>query len=99
MLSIILIVGVTVIADGTGSFIRYPSFLGTTIVHLALILPIFEPNLGSLQSNWPTLLYPLYYLVTLAYKCTRMSTYWAVEVGHFMYNESSAKWNLIPKIF
>ncbi|XP_025416427.1 lamin-B receptor isoform X2 [Sipha flava] len=91
--------GITIIADGTGSFIRYPSFLGTIIVHLALTIPIFELNLGSIQSTWPALLYPLYYFVTLAYKCTRMSTYWQIEVGHFMYDESSAKWNLIPKIF
>jgi len=79
--------------------VRYPNYIGTIIVHLALILPIFEPNLGSLQSSWPVLFYPLYYIITLFHQCVRNSNYCRLLYGNGWDIYYSTKWNLIPKIF
>uniref|UniRef100_A0A2S2NHJ1 Lamin-B receptor n=1 Tax=Schizaphis graminum TaxID=13262 RepID=A0A2S2NHJ1_SCHGA len=90
---------VRIIADGFWSYIRYPNYTGTIIVHLALILPIIEPNLSSLQTSWPVLLYPLYYIITLSHKCVRISTYSRLQNGVTWDCQYTTKWNLIPKIF
>ncbi|CAI6367904.1 unnamed protein product [Macrosiphum euphorbiae] len=85
--------------DGLWSYVRYPNYIGTILVHLALILPIFEPNLGSLQASWPVLLYPLYYIITLSHQCVRISTHYRFQCGDRWDRAYLAKWNLIPKIF
>ncbi|XP_015374475.1 PREDICTED: lamin-B receptor [Diuraphis noxia] len=90
---------VRTIVDGIWSYVRYPNYIGTIIVHLALILPIFEPNLGSLQSSWPVLFYPLYYIITLSHQCVRISTFSRLQYGDTWDRYYTTKWNLIPKIF
>ncbi|CAH1714152.1 unnamed protein product [Aphis gossypii] len=90
---------VRIIVDGLWSYVRFPNYIGTIIVHLALILPIFEPNLSSLQASWPVLLYPLYYIITLSHKCVRISTYARLQYGNTWDRQYTVKWNLIPKIF
>lgn len=90
---------VRTIVHGLYSYVRYPNYLGTIIVHLALILPIFEPNFGSLQASWPVLFYPLYYIITLSHQCVRISTYYRLQYGNAWDLHYTAKWNLIPKIF
>ncbi|XP_060880374.1 delta(14)-sterol reductase LBR isoform X2 [Metopolophium dirhodum] len=90
---------VRTIVHGLWSYVRYPNYIGTILVHLALVLPIFEPNLGSLQASWPVLLYPLYYIVTLSYQCVRISTHYRFQYGNSWDCQYIAKWNLIPKIY
>lgn len=80
------------------SYVKYPSYIGTIIVHFALILPTIEPTIDSLRVSWPVLLYVLYYVVTLSHRCVRVSTERLSQYGgHDDYFAS--KWNLIPKIF
>jgi len=98
-LNTILSLGVRIIVDGLWSYVRFPNYIGTIIVHLALILPIIEPNLSSLHASWPVLLYPLYYIITLSHKCVRISTYARLQYGNTWDRQYTVKWNLIPKIF
>lgn len=90
---------VRTIVHGLWSYVRYPNYIGTILVHLALVLPIFEPNLGSLQASWPALLYSLYYIITLSYQCVRISTHYRFQYGNSWDRQYITKWNLIPKIF
>jgi len=98
-LNTIFSLGMRIIVDGLWSYVRFPNYIGTIIVHLALTLPIIEPNLSSLQASWPVLLYPLYYIITLSHKCVRISTYARVQYGNTWDCQYTVKWNLIPKIF
>jgi len=95
----ILLIDVRTVAHSLWSYVRYPNYIGTILVHLALIMPLFEPNLGSLQSSWPVLFYPLYYIITLSHRCVRISTYSCFQFGNKWDREYTTKWNLIPKIF
>lgn len=88
-----------IIVDGLWSYVRFPNYIGTIIVHLALTLPVIEPNLSILQASWPVLLYPLYYIITLSHKCVRISTFACLQYGNTWDRQYSVKWNLIPKIF
>jgi len=94
-----LFIDVRTIVHGLWSYVRYPNYIGTILVHLALVLPIFEPNLGSLQASWPALLYSLYYIITLSYQCVRISTHYRFQYGNSWDRQYITKWNLIPKIF
>jgi len=98
-LTTILFIDVRTIVDGIWSYVRYPNYIGTIIVHLALILPIFEPNLSSLQSSWPVLFYPFYYIITLSHQCVRTATFCRLQYGDTWDRDYTTKWNLIPKIF
>lgn len=91
--------GRKIIVSSLWSLVRYPNYLGTIIVHIAIIMPIIEPNLESLQASWPIFLYPVYYIVTLSHRCARVSTHSQLRYGYSWDCHYAVKWNLIPKIF
>ncbi|VVC32687.1 Ergosterol biosynthesis ERG4/ERG24 [Cinara cedri] len=91
--------GIEVVRRGLWSYIRYPQYLGVIVLHLALILPIIEPNVASLKSSWPILFYPLYYIVTLSHRSTRISNYCRLKYGYSWDYKCIAKWNILPNIF
>ncbi|XP_050534933.1 delta(14)-sterol reductase TM7SF2-like [Daktulosphaira vitifoliae] len=97
--TVITMNGKTIIVGGFWSLIRFPNYLGCILVHLAIILPVFDPTLSSLQMLWPVLLYPLYYIVTLVFRSIKVSEYCQLQYGYAWDHQYATKWNLIPKIF
>lgn len=72
---------------GLGTFVNYPNYLSTIIVHLAVILPAFMPSIDSLQASWPIFLYPLYYIITVSHRCICDSTYYRLHYGFVLESE------------
>jgi len=73
--------------------------MGAIIVHLALILPVIELNLESVQASWPVFIYPLYYIITLSHRCVRVSNEGQSQYNYMWDHKYATKWNLIPKIY
>jgi len=97
--TILTLDGRRIFVSGLYSYIRYPNYLGTIIIHLALILPAFEPTFISIQTSWPILLYPLYYILTLFHRSIRISSYCQSTYDLKWNHQYAVKWNLIPKVF
>jgi len=73
--------------------------MGAIIAHLALILPVIELNLESVQASWPVFIYPLYYIITLSHRCVRVSNEVQSQYNYMWDHKYATKWNLIPKIY